>query len=493
MSSVKLLLPQFVGLEPLKMFLKELQKTHPVYFIPAILLVLVLLYMATSGKKKKTKPKLSAAEIQERIKNFQPEALCPPISETSKLVLKNSFVVEGSVGKQVKLVGEQGNFLNFATMDFLNFGQRKEQLEAAHEALNKYGCGSCGPRGFYGTIDVHVNLEDELSKFFNVEQAIVYSDASSTIKSVIPAFSNKNDRLVVDEGCNASVLTGVKLSRAKVTYFKHNDIKDLERVLMKIQEEEAATSMKQRRFIVVEGIYSNYGDIAPLPELMELKVKYKWRICVDESLSIGAIGRTGKGLTEHFGVPVESIDLHVGSLSTTFASIGGFCAGSTTVVEHQRLNGAGYCYSASSPPFVSTAAIAALKLMQIEGEERIAKLQQNTKYFKKQLLSKGANIVTTTSDELSPLFHVRLVPKNGTADSKLNAEARYAEQERVHSVVKLVRKEGVLVTSATYSFEDEAAEIIPVPSIKVVITSDHTTAELDSVVSAIVKSTKSIT
>lgn len=185
--------------------------------------------------------------------------------------------------------------------------------KTTEDALNKYGVGSCGPRGFYGTIDAHVKLEEAIAKFFNANEAIIYSDASSSISSAIPAFSNRSDLLVVDEGVNDNVLTGVRLSRAKVVYFKHNDMSDLEAQLRKIHAEDKKLGRQpnsQRRFIVAEGavllfvfvalmqckgLYRNFGDLLDLSRVYELKMKYKWRLIVDESYSFGTIGANGKG------------------------------------------------------------------------------------------------------------------------------------------------------------------------------------------------------
>jgi serine palmitoyltransferase len=149
-------------------------------------------------------------------------------------------------------------------MDFHNLGSRDDFKQAARDALDKYGCGSCGPRGFYGTIDTHLHCEEDVAKFLGAEAAIIYSDATSTVASALAAFANRADLLVVDDGVNDSVLTGVKLSRSRHIMFKHNDVGDLEEVLRKVDAEDKRLKRKpQRRFIVIEGLYRNYGDIAP--------------------------------------------------------------------------------------------------------------------------------------------------------------------------------------------------------------------------------------
>jgi len=212
------------------------------------------------------------------------------------------------------------------------------------------------------------------------------------------------------------VFTGVRLSRARVIKFKHNDMEDLERVMKQIEQEDkklGRASDAIRRFVVVEGLYRNMGDIVPLPRLHQLKMKYKWRIICDESLSFGVLGASGRGVTEHFGKDLgkdaeEVIEILIGSLETTLASVGGFCVGSQEVVEHQRLNGAGYCFSASAPPFTCTAAQAALTLLadKAKGEAKLQQLKAKVSKFASLFASSTSFVVI--SDKESPVVHLKL-------------------------------------------------------------------------------------
>ncbi|CAM9844233.1 unnamed protein product, partial [Hapterophycus canaliculatus] len=242
-------------------------------------------------------------------------------------------VVQEFNGPYLRVEGIEKPLLNMANFDFLGMGQRKELKQAAVQALDKYGCGSCGPRGFYGTIDVHLKIEEEVADFMGTEEAISYSDSATTISSAIPAFAKKGDLTVVDQvnlatsypphrsppghvpavqGVEENVQTGINLSRSTVKTFKHNDMDDLERVLEDIAQEDKRLKrnvLDQRRFIVVEGLYRNYGDLCPLPRLLELKEKYCYRLILNEALSFGVLGATGRGLMEMYGVDVSEVEI----------------------------------------------------------------------------------------------------------------------------------------------------------------------------------------
>ena len=361
--------------------------------------------------------------VKERLENFQPEPLAPnTLSEEAEMVLKDIVVIESAPSStNVSVKGK--SVINFASADFLDFGSSEAVRDATERALNKYGVGSCGPRGFYGTIDAHVKLEEALGKFFNKTEAIIYSDGASTTCSAIPAFANRSDLLLVDSGCNDNVFTGVRLSRAKVVLFKHNDMADLELKLKQVAHEDERLNRKptsQRRFIIFEGLYRNSGDIAPLPQIYQLKMKYKWRLIADESLSFGVLGKNGKGITEFFsetGDYDDAIEILIASLETTLASVGGFCVGSPEVVEHQRLNGAGYCFSASAPPFTATAAQAALELLNKpdDGGEKLNQLLNKSKFFH-SLFQEDPHFKILSSPE-SPVVHLKL---KKVFDSHLN-------------------------------------------------------------------------
>jgi serine palmitoyltransferase len=225
---------------------------------------------------------------------------------------------------------------NLASFNFLNFGNLERLRTKAVETLHDYGVGACGPPGFYGTLDVHTQVELDIARFLGVEAAIIYAQAFSTISSVIPDFSKRGDIIVADKGVNFAIQKGLQISRSTVRWFEHNDMDDLERVLEEIRIEHIRSGNPlTRRFIVAEGLSENYGDIVDLVRIVELKKKYKYRLILDENWSFGVLGNHGRGVTEYFGVPPTDVDMIIGSMATTLCGGGGFCAGSKEVVDHQ--------------------------------------------------------------------------------------------------------------------------------------------------------------
>lgn len=294
------------------------------------------------------------------------------------LEVGNGLVVDKVVGSKLflhtKLSKEKNNckvpesVLNFATLDYIATSSSQILRKTALDALNQYGCGSCGPRGFYGTIDAHLEAEEAMSNFLGTEGAILYSDGASASTSTLAAFAKRGDLLIVDEGVNEALLVGVNLSRANVRYFRHNDMKDLRRILEKVRSQDVAMKRKatdQRRFLVVEGMYRNWGTLAPLKEIVSLKEEFSYRLIVDDSHGIGTLGPNGRGSLEHAGLkPMVHCEILTFSLEYAFGSVGGMTVGSEEVVDHQRLSGAGYCFSASAPPFLSKVCVASVKRLQ---------------------------------------------------------------------------------------------------------------------------------
>ena len=207
-----------------------------------------------------------------------------------------------------------------------------------------------------------------MSSYLGTEGAILYSDGASAATSTVAAFAKRGDLLIVDEGVSESLLVGVTLSRANVRYFRHNDVKDLKRVLEKVRLQDVQYKRKstdQRRFLIVEGLYRNWGTIAPLKEIVKLKEEYHYRLIVDDSHAIGTLGKNGRGSLEHAGLkPMVHAEIITFSLENALGSVGGMTVGSEEVVDHQRLSGAGYCFSASAPPFLSKVCLASVRRLE---------------------------------------------------------------------------------------------------------------------------------
>lgn len=183
------------------------------------------------------------------------------------------LVIHSSAGAYVSLEeGKKADYMNLVTTGYLNYQDDEEMLEEAEKSLRECGVGACGPRGFYGTVDVHLHLEAKMANFFGTEQAVLYSSGFATITSVIPAFSKSDDYLFVDSGVSFQVQTAVTLARSKTFYFDHNNMTSLEALCEK--HSSVFADKIHRIFVVIEGVYFNHSDIAPLDEILELKKRF---------------------------------------------------------------------------------------------------------------------------------------------------------------------------------------------------------------------------
>jgi serine palmitoyltransferase len=208
-------------------------------------------------------------EIDELVDEWIPEPLEQPLSERENLDLASLPVISGSIGPKPKLEGSGKTVVNLASFNFTGLAGNEHIKQKATEALRKYGLGSCGPAGFYGTIDVHTDLERSISDFLGTEDAILYSQAFSTVSSVIPAFSKRGDIIVADRNINFAIQKGLQISRSTIRWFDHNDMKSLEEVLESINKESRKRRAPlTRRFIITEGIFERDGSIADLPKLV---------------------------------------------------------------------------------------------------------------------------------------------------------------------------------------------------------------------------------
>lgn len=441
-----------------------------------VLLFVFALYILMRKPQKEEKP-LSEKEINQLIDEFEPEPLFPKLDERRAALGKKVPTITGANGTHVVIDGKTA--LSFTRTNFLGMITNPQVDEAANKALYKYGTGSCGPRGFYGTIDVHLDLEKRIKEFMDSEDCLIYAYGFATVSSSIPAFASRGDLLIVDKGVNYAVQTGVKISRAEVMWFEHNDVNDLERILQKVQQIDQKTGRKiTRRYIVIEGLYHNYGDFAPLPKIVELKDKYKYRLIMDDSYAIGAVGNTGRGTCEVFNVPVKKIDILTGCLETTVSSVGGFCCGSSGIVFHQRLHASGYVYSASLPPLLATAAHAAFDY--INGHSELPKtLLEKTKTFIEGLNGvKGMHVRSAIN---SPVIHLELVNR---------PKQRMDEEETLQAICDKALENGVHVSRAYYIPEQE--QYPPAPSIRFYVSTAHSDEQIKTAVEVIKKAAASV-
>lgn len=417
----------------------------------------------------------SSSPLEERnfLETWIPEPLVPHVDTEQNQHLLKPHIIDSKPGKYTVIDGVK--CLDLATDNFLGLNEDPRLEEAAVGAVKIYGVGSCGPRAFYGTMDVHLNLEKELASFLNVEEVILYSHAFSTIPSAIAAYAKPGDIIFADEACNMAIRQGIVASRSEVIKFKHNDTKDLEKL---VQEYIQRKGNSRRSFLIVESIYSNTGTLCPLVELIRIKQKYKIRLFVDESKSFGVLGSEGKGVTQHLNVDIGDLDLVMASLENSLCSYGGFCAGSTYVIDHQRLSGTGYCFSASLPPFQTQVALTALNI--IRGEpEWIRSTRENCHYAHEVFsnLTKLKNI----SDPDSPFKILILEPTQNPwnkPDSRVPIIDRRQQEAKLLCQLRslILTKEQVAL-----GFMDDQDCTCASPSIRIVISGCLSRGDIDRV------------
>ena len=332
-------------------------------------------------------------QLQERYKSYR-----RPQEYEKQGIYPYFRAITSKQGTEVEMDGHQ--VLMFGSNAYTGLTGDERIIAKAKEALDKYGSGCAGSRFLNGTLDIHVELENELAKFVGKEEAICFSTGFSVNQGVIPALLLKDDFIICDDRDHASIVDGRRLSFAKQLRFKHNDIEDLERVLQKLPEEAV-------KLIVVDGVFSMEGDLCKLPEIVELKKKYNCSVMVDEAHGIGVFGRQGRGVCDHFGL-TDEVDLIMGTFSKSLASIGGFIAGDFDTINWLRHTCRSYIFSASNTPAATAAAMEALHIIQQE-PERIEKLWDVTRYALRRFREEGFEIGDTESP-IIPLY-VRDVDK----------------------------------------------------------------------------------
>lgn len=267
-------------------------------------------------------------------------------------------------------------------------------IAASHAALDKYGTGCAGSRFLNGTLDLHIKLEKEIAKYIGKDDVLGYSTGFSVNEGVLSVVVGRGDYIICDDRDHASIVDGRRLSFATQLHYKHNDMEDLERVLAKLPHEAI-------KLIVVDGVFSMEGDLAKLPQIVELKHKYNCSVMVDEAHGIGVFGREGRGVCDHFGL-TDEVDLIMGTFSKSLASIGGFIASDFDTINWLRHTSRTYIFSASNSPAATAAALEALHILQKE-PERIEHLWDVTNYALKRFREEGFEIGDTESP-IIPLY-----------------------------------------------------------------------------------------
>ena len=279
---------------------------------------------------------------------------------------------EGRSGATCVINGE--SYLNFASYDYVGLNGGIEISEAAKAAIDLYGTSVSASRPTAGDRPLHRELERELAAHYETDDALCFVSGHGTNVSVVGELLGSGDLIVFDTLCHNSIVLGTKLSGATRKSFPHNDTAALDRLLAECR------SNYERVLIVVEGLYSMDGDVARLPELIEIKERHGAWLMVDEAHALGVLGATGRGVFEHFEIPPSSVDIWMGTLSKALSGCGGYIAGSSELMEILRFHASAFMFSVGMSPPVAAAALTALKKLQNE-PERVAKLQTNGAIF----------------------------------------------------------------------------------------------------------------
>lgn len=291
-------------------------------------------------------------------------------------------VIQGKSGADVIMRAHHVHMMS--SYDYLGLIGHPEIEEAAIDAIRNYGTGTGGVRLLTGTNNLHCSLENAISKFKGVESTMVLSSGYLANLAAIAGLFGKNDLVLTDENIHRSIADAIKVAGVRQENFQHNQVSSLKELLEK-------NASVKRKLIIVEGVYSMDGDICPLPGILELKEKYNAFLMVDEAHSFGVLGKTGRGVNEHFGIDASGIDVFTGSLSKAIPANGGFVSAKEEVIMYLKHGGAPYMFSAALSPANTAAALQSLEIMHSEGW-RLKKLWENTNQMGDGLRHAGVDI-----------------------------------------------------------------------------------------------------
>jgi 8-amino-7-oxononanoate synthase len=299
--------------------------------------------------------------------------------------------IESEQDTVVKIEGK--DVLMFGSNSYLGLTNHPKLKEASIKAIEKYGSGCAGSRFLNGTLDIHLELEEKLARYVGKPGALVFSTGYQVNLGVISSIPGRHDYLILDDLDHACIIDGARLSFAKVMKYSHNDMDSLEKALGRCEPDKI-------KLIVIDGVFSMEGDIAKLPEIVQLAEKYNANIMVDDAHGLGVLGKNGCGTADHFGL-TDKVDLIMGTFSKSLASIGGFIAADLDTINYLKHNARSLIFSASIAPANAASVIAAVELIQ-EEPERIQNLWDNTHYAMAALKKAGFD----TGHSVTPIIPI---------------------------------------------------------------------------------------
>lgn len=358
-------------------------------------------------------------------------------------------MIESAQDPEITMNGRR--MIMVGSNNYLGLTNHPKVKEAAIEAIKKYGTGCAGSRFLNGTLDIHVELEEKLARFMRKEAALIFSTGFQVNLGVISALVGKDDLVIIDKMDHASIIDGCRLSFGEIRKYKHNDMVDLERVLRENEDRE--------KLLVVDGVFSMEGDIAPLPDIVNLAQKYHARLMVDDAHGIGVLGKTGRGTSEYFGLE-NDVDLIMGTYSKSLASIGGFISGSADVIHYIKHTARSLIFSASPPPASVAAVSAAIDIIENEPERRENLWKNTTK-----MLDGFKSLGFRTGMSQTPIIPVIV-----------------GDDEKAFTMAMMLQQEGVFVNVAVTPAVPAGMSLI-----RTSYMATHTDEHLDIVLSAFEK------
>src|ERR1700761_6968864 len=335
--------------------------------------------------------------------------------------------------------------INLASNNYLGLCAHPKLREAAIAATQQFGAGSGAVRTIAGTMKIHMELEEKIARFKNVEACVVFQSGFTANAGTVSAILGKEDFIVSDELNHASIIDGARLSRAKIKVFRHKDIAHAEELLKEIQNEPG------RKLLITDGVFSMDGDIGPVDKLCDLADKYGAIMMVDDAHASGVLGRNGRGSIDHFGCHGR-VDVQVGTLSKAIGALGGYVCGSKDLIEFLYHRARPFLFSTSHPPSVTATCIAAFDILEQE-PERIDRLWDNTRYFKSMLQAAGFN----TGDSETPITPIIV-----------------GEAKTAHAFSAALFENGLLATGIGFPTVPEGKA-----RIRTIVTATHTQDMLD--------------
>jgi glycine C-acetyltransferase len=340
--------------------------------------------------------------------------------------------------------------INLASNNYLGLCNHPKLREAAIAATQKYGVGSGAVRTIAGTMRIHMELEEKIAAFKNVEACVVFQSGFTANAGTVSSILGKEDFILSDELNHASIIDGARLSKAKIKVFRHKDVAHAEELLREIQNEPG------RKLIITDGVFSMDGDIGPVGELALLAEKYGAIMMVDDAHASGVLGRNGRGSVDHFNAHGK-VDVQVGTLSKAIGALGGYVCGSRDLIDYLYHRARPFLFSTSHPPSVAATCIAAFDILETE-PERIERLWSNTWYFKQQLADAGFDVGGVTT------------PKSETPITPIIV----GDGRRTMEFSKALFDAGVMATGIAFpTVPDGKARV------RTIMTSEHTREEID--------------